>query len=29
MLNAMYFSGRSDGLKLPTPGLGMLATAWV
>jgi methyltransferase (TIGR00027 family) len=28
-LNAMYFAGRSDGLKLPSPGLGMLATAWV
>jgi methyltransferase (TIGR00027 family) len=28
-LNALYFSGRADGLKLPEPGLGMLATAWV
>ncbi len=28
-LNELYFAGRSDGLKLPTPGLGMLATAWV
>ncbi|MGA2537204.1 MAG: SAM-dependent methyltransferase [Terracidiphilus sp.] len=28
-LNALYFDGRSDGLKLPEPGLGMLATAWV
>jgi methyltransferase (TIGR00027 family) len=28
-LNALYFAGRSDGLKLPDPGLGMLATAWV
>ena len=28
-LNAMYFSRRSDGLRLPSPGLGMLATAWV
>jgi methyltransferase (TIGR00027 family) len=28
-LNAMYFANRSDGLKLPSPGLGMLATAWV
>jgi hypothetical protein len=28
-LNATYFAGRSDGLKLPEPGLGMLATAWV
>jgi methyltransferase (TIGR00027 family) len=28
-LNALYFAGRSDGLKLPEPGLGMLATAWV
>lgn len=28
-LNEIYFSGRSDGLKLPLPGLGRLATAWV
>ena len=28
-LNELYFSGRSDGLKLPSPGLGRLATAWV
>jgi methyltransferase (TIGR00027 family) len=28
-LNALYFADRSDGLKLPSPGLGMLATAWV
>jgi methyltransferase (TIGR00027 family) len=28
-LNVRYFAGRSDGLKLPDPGLGMLATAWV
>ena len=28
-LNELYFAGRSDGLKLPTPGLGRLATAWV
>ncbi|HEY1803869.1 MAG TPA: SAM-dependent methyltransferase [Terracidiphilus sp.] len=28
-LNALYFAGRSDGLKLPTPGLGRLATAWI
>ena len=28
-LNALYFAGRVDGLKLPDPGLGMLATAWV
>ncbi len=28
-LNQLYFAGRSDGLKLPTPGLGRLATAWV
>ena len=26
-LNARYFSGRSDGLMLPSPGLGMIATA--
>ncbi|MGA3131775.1 MAG: class I SAM-dependent methyltransferase [Terracidiphilus sp.] len=28
-LNARYFAGRADGLQLPTPGLGKLATAWV
>jgi methyltransferase (TIGR00027 family) len=28
-LNELYFNGRLDGLKLPEPGLGMLATAWV
>jgi len=28
-LNALYFAGRTDGLKLPDPGLGRLATAWV
>lgn len=28
-LNGLYFAGRADGLKLPEPGLGMLATAWV
>jgi O-methyltransferase involved in polyketide biosynthesis len=28
-LNERYFSGRSDGLELPSPGLGMLATALV
>ncbi len=28
-LNKLYFANRSDGLKLPTPGLGKLATAWV
>ncbi len=28
-LNDLYFAHRSDGLKLPTPGLGRLATAWV
>lgn len=28
-LNALYFTGRADGLKLPEPGLGMLATAWM
>lgn len=28
-LNARYFAGRSDGLQLPTPGLGKVATAWV
>jgi hypothetical protein len=28
-LNRIYFAHRADGLKLPTPGLGRLATAWV
>jgi methyltransferase (TIGR00027 family) len=28
-LNNLYFANRSDRLKLPTPGLGRLATAWV
>jgi methyltransferase (TIGR00027 family) len=28
-LNELYFQGRQDGLKLPEPGLGMMATAWV
>jgi O-methyltransferase involved in polyketide biosynthesis len=28
-LNARYFRGRADGLKLSKSGLGMLATAWV
>jgi methyltransferase (TIGR00027 family) len=28
-LNELYFKGRADGLRLPEPGLGMLATAWV
>jgi methyltransferase (TIGR00027 family) len=28
-LNELYFRDRADGLKLPSPGLGMLATAWV
>lgn len=28
-LNARYFKDRADGLKLPEPGLGMLAIAWV
>jgi methyltransferase (TIGR00027 family) len=28
-LNAMYFRLRSDGLELPSEGLGMIATAWV
>ena len=28
-LNRRYFAGRSDGLELPSPGLGMLATARV
>ncbi len=28
-INERYFAGRADGLKLPSPGLGRLATAWV
>lgn len=28
-LNALYFASRADGLKLATPGMGMMATAWV
>jgi methyltransferase (TIGR00027 family) len=28
-LNALYFDNRSDELKLPPEGLGMMATAWV
>ncbi|MGB6742436.1 MAG: class I SAM-dependent methyltransferase [Terracidiphilus sp.] len=28
-LNAMYFTGRADGLKLPSQGMGRMATAWV
>ena len=28
-LNGLYFADRADRLKLPTPGLGRLATAWV
>ncbi len=28
-LNALYFTGRTDGLKLSNAGLGMLVTAWV
>jgi len=28
-LNNLYFANRSDRLRLPTPGLGRLATAWV
>jgi len=28
-LNARYFTNRTDGLKLPVPGLGMMATARV
>jgi methyltransferase (TIGR00027 family) len=28
-LNEQYFANRGDGLKLPSPGLGRLATAWV
>ena len=28
-LNALYFTGRADGLKLSPVGIGMLATAWV
>ncbi|MGA8782933.1 MAG: SAM-dependent methyltransferase, partial [Terracidiphilus sp.] len=28
-LNRLYFANRGDGLKLHTPGLGMMATAWI
>jgi methyltransferase (TIGR00027 family) len=28
-LNELYFKGRADGLELPSPGLGMMAIAWV
>jgi methyltransferase (TIGR00027 family) len=28
-LNKTYFAGRADGLKLPSPELGRMATAWV
>jgi len=28
-LNERYFRGRADGLTLPEPGLGVMATAWV
>jgi len=28
-LNALYFEGRADGLKLSPVGIGMLATAWI
>lgn len=28
-VNELYFQNRTDGLKLPSEGLGMLATAWV
>ncbi len=28
-LNERYFTGRVDGLQLPSPGLGKMATAWV
>jgi len=28
-LNKLYFAERKDGLRLPSPGLAMLATAWV
>ena len=28
-LNRLYFADRTDGLKLPSPGLGRMATAWV
>jgi methyltransferase (TIGR00027 family) len=28
-INQRYFAHRSDGLELPSPGLGKLATAWV
>jgi methyltransferase (TIGR00027 family) len=29
LLNALYFRDRSDGLKLPEPGLGRMALGWV
>lgn len=28
-INQRYFAGRADGLEVPSPGLGRLATAWV
>ena len=28
-LNALYFDDRSDGLRLPEEGLGMIATGWI
>ena len=28
-LNARYFDGRADGLRLPEDGLGMIATGWI
>jgi methyltransferase (TIGR00027 family) len=28
-LNTLYFANRKDGLRLPSPGLGVLATGWV
>lgn len=28
-LNALYFSNRTDGLKLPSSGMGRMTTAWV
>ncbi|MGA7339139.1 MAG: class I SAM-dependent methyltransferase [Terracidiphilus sp.] len=28
-LNQLYFAARADGLKLPSPGLGRMASAWV
>ncbi|HUA97571.1 MAG TPA: SAM-dependent methyltransferase [Terracidiphilus sp.] len=27
-LNALYFAARADGLALPSPGMGQMATAW-